>query len=195
MEALFSPEIIEAASTSKLGVLSLMVIVIGSLCFFFFRDSPHGVKLTVFLVLFLGIFGYGKSVQVAYVQDEEFADTAIAADGKIEPEPEPEPEQPLTVPEKTTQTFRRTIGDDSSCTESNVRRVYELCLAEEYVVERWEGRPLSERNASAEVVRDTSKDNCVSLTLSYSDSGRNFIGDCQGNGWIDYEVDVTGLRK
>lgn len=115
-----------------------------------------------------------------------------------EPEPVPTPNlQPKqeTQLKTTSQTFDRKIGNNGSCTERNVSRNYELCLAPEFEVSDWTGRYQSNRNGSARVERHPSKSYCVVLNLRYSDSGRGLLGDCKGNGWVDYSVTVNGRKK
>jgi hypothetical protein len=36
---------------------------------------------------------------------------------------------------------------------------------------------------------------CRHFTLSYSDSGRNLVGECRGNGWVDHTVVLNGRRR
>jgi len=61
MEKLLNPELIKAAASSTLGILSLMCVIIAALALAFFRDSPLWAKLTVFLLLFAGVAGFGYS--------------------------------------------------------------------------------------------------------------------------------------
>src|SRR5687768_14763203 len=47
--------IIQAASGTPLGVLALMVLVLATVAFFFFRGASVSVRLTVFAGLMLGV--------------------------------------------------------------------------------------------------------------------------------------------
>ena len=102
------------------------------------------------------------------------------------------------VPEKknnVTQRFTDQIGNNGSCTESNISKQQEFCLAREYRVVDWEGSYISVNNGSANVQRSQRSDSCVVLTMQYSDSGRGIFGDCKGNGWVNYQVVVNGIEK
>ena len=98
-------------------------------------------------------------------------------------------------PERQSQTFAYAIGNPGSCTEKNVTRSYNVCLAPDFEIVDWKGRYQSERNGTAAMERDPSRANCAILTLSYSDSGLGILGDCKGNGWVDYAVTLNGIRK
>ena len=65
MENLDVPKVIEAAATSNLGVLSLLVLVLAFLAWRFFQGSGDKVKLAAFGLMFLGAFGFGSSVMLA----------------------------------------------------------------------------------------------------------------------------------
>src|ERR1035438_5228943 len=56
------PEIIKAAATSTLGILALMVLVLAALALAFFRNAPVKVKVWIFVMLFLGVLGFGSTV-------------------------------------------------------------------------------------------------------------------------------------
>jgi hypothetical protein len=90
--------------------------------------------------------------------------------------------------------FNRRIGNDGSCTERNVREDYELCPGEGFTVTDWTGAYRRVRNGSAAVERHGTRPNCVLVRLHDSDSGRGPLGDCQGKGWVDYDVTVNGKR-
>lgn len=107
---------------------------------------------------------------------------------------DPAASAPAPAPEHASQAFNRRIGNDGSCTERNVRGDYDLCLAEGFAVANWTGAYRSARNGSATVERHGTRPNCVVLRLHYSDSGRSPLGDCKGNGWVDYDVTVNGTR-
>ena len=54
--------IIESASKSPLGILALMILVLGSLGFYFFRDADPKIKAVIFLAMLGGVIGYGAAI-------------------------------------------------------------------------------------------------------------------------------------
>ena len=62
MESLFSAEVIKAAASSVLGVLSLMCLILGAIAMAFFKKSQEQVRMTVFALLFFGVAGFGYSL-------------------------------------------------------------------------------------------------------------------------------------
>jgi hypothetical protein len=62
MNNLLNPEVIKAAATSTLGILSLMCLIVGIVSLGLFRNSPVWAKLLVFLIMLGGVFGFGKAV-------------------------------------------------------------------------------------------------------------------------------------
>ncbi len=62
MSNLLSPEIIKAAATSPLGILSLMCLIVGVVSLGLFRNSPVWAKLLVFILLLAGVSGFGAAV-------------------------------------------------------------------------------------------------------------------------------------
>jgi hypothetical protein len=62
MNNLLNPEIIKAAATSTLGILSLMCLIVGIVSLGLFRNSPVWAKLLVFLIMLGGVFGFGTAV-------------------------------------------------------------------------------------------------------------------------------------
>lgn len=62
MENLLNPEVIKAAASSPLGLLSLMCLIIGIVSLGLFRKAPVWAKLVVFVLLLAGVFGFGASV-------------------------------------------------------------------------------------------------------------------------------------
>jgi hypothetical protein len=62
MNNLLNPEVIKAAATSTLGILSLMCLIVGIVCLGLFRNSPVWAKLLVFLIMLGGVFGFGTAV-------------------------------------------------------------------------------------------------------------------------------------
>jgi hypothetical protein len=97
-----------------------------------------------------------------------------------------------TAPTTVSQQFNERIGNNGSCTERNVTKSVELCLAEGVRLTDWTGVYRSVRNGSASVSRSPDRKNCVRLDMRYSDSGRSILGDCRGNGWVDYNLTLNG---
>jgi hypothetical protein len=62
MNNLLNPELIKAAATSTLGILSLMCLIMGILCLGLFRTSPVWAKLAVFLIMLGSVFGFGTAI-------------------------------------------------------------------------------------------------------------------------------------
>ncbi|ATY31761.1 hypothetical protein [Sphingomonas psychrotolerans] len=92
MENIDVPKIIEAAATSNLGVLSLLVLVLAFLAWRFFQKSGDKVKLVAFGLMFLGAFGFGASVMMA-------GPTGAAAEAVAKPNASPAPDPTPPVPE------------------------------------------------------------------------------------------------
>lgn len=62
MDNLLDPEVISAASSSNLGILSLMILVLGVIALAFFRNAPDGIKFAIFILLFGGVLGFGAAI-------------------------------------------------------------------------------------------------------------------------------------
>ena len=62
MNNLLNPDIIKAAASSPLGILSLMCLIIGIVSLGLFRNAPVWAKLIVFIFLFVGVCGFGASI-------------------------------------------------------------------------------------------------------------------------------------
>ncbi len=56
------PEIIRAAAQSYLGILALLSISLSLLAYFFFARSSERIKVGIFVLLFLGVFGFGGAM-------------------------------------------------------------------------------------------------------------------------------------
>ncbi len=56
------PEIISAAAQSQLGILALLSISLSLLAYFFFARSSEKVKVGIFVMLFLGVLGFGGAM-------------------------------------------------------------------------------------------------------------------------------------
>lgn len=57
--------IIEAASKSPLGILALMILLLGTLGYFFFKDADARIKAVMFLAMLGGVIGYGAAISRA----------------------------------------------------------------------------------------------------------------------------------
>jgi len=53
------PEIITAAAQSYLGTLALLSVALAFLAYFFFAKASEKVKVGIFVLLFLGVLGFG----------------------------------------------------------------------------------------------------------------------------------------
>lgn len=64
MEKLFenAPEIISAAAKSPLGLFALMILVLAVLGFFFFRQASERTRVTIFLLMFIGVVAFGIAI-------------------------------------------------------------------------------------------------------------------------------------
>ena len=69
MNSLLNPELIEAASSSNLGIFSLMILVLAVIALVFFRKAPVAVQLSAFIPLFLGVAGFGYAIVGAKPDD------------------------------------------------------------------------------------------------------------------------------
>jgi hypothetical protein len=56
------PEIITAAAQSYLGTLALLSVSLSVLAYFFFAKASEKVKVGIFVLLFLGVFGFGGAM-------------------------------------------------------------------------------------------------------------------------------------
>src|SRR5436305_1731981 len=59
MDQLLNPEVIRAAASSTLGILSLMCLILGIVALAFFRDAPVRARLLVFILFLVGVSGFG----------------------------------------------------------------------------------------------------------------------------------------
>lgn len=152
-------------------------------------DGPTGARVWPTLVHWLFILAIVVMVLglAAYLVPK-FIPAPTPETSEVEPAPPP----PAPAPTIVSQQFNERIGNNGSCTERNVTRSVLLCLAEGVRVTDWTGAYRSVRNGSASVVRDPDRQNCVRLDMRYSDSGRSVLGDCRGNGWVDYNLTLNG---
>lgn len=56
------PEIIAAAAQSYLGILALLSVSLSVLAYFFFAKASEKVKVGIFVLLVLGVFGFGGAM-------------------------------------------------------------------------------------------------------------------------------------
>jgi hypothetical protein len=56
------PEIITAAAQSYLGTLALLSVALSVLAYFFFAKASEKVKVAIFVLLFLGVLGFGGAM-------------------------------------------------------------------------------------------------------------------------------------
>jgi hypothetical protein len=56
------PDIITAAAQSHLGILALLSVALSLLAYFFFAKASEKVKVAIFVLLFLGVFGFGVAM-------------------------------------------------------------------------------------------------------------------------------------
>ena len=54
-----APDIIKAASSTPLGILALLILVVGALGFYFFRNRGVGIQAMAFGLVFLAMVGFG----------------------------------------------------------------------------------------------------------------------------------------
>jgi hypothetical protein len=57
-----SSDIIREASKSPLGVLSLIVLILGSVAVTFFREATQSVRVAIYLLMFAGAVAYGIAI-------------------------------------------------------------------------------------------------------------------------------------
>jgi hypothetical protein len=63
------PDIIKAAATSNLGILALLIIVIGFVCYMFFRNAPFNIRVWIFIVVLTGVVAFGGATLQAQRQE------------------------------------------------------------------------------------------------------------------------------
>ena len=64
MDKLFEslPQIITAAAQSNLGMLALLSVALSVLAYFFFARASEKARVGVFVLLFLGVMGFGVAM-------------------------------------------------------------------------------------------------------------------------------------
>ena len=73
-----TPDIIRAASGTPLGILALLILVVGGLGFYFFRNRGAAIQLTAFGLVFLAMVGFGgiaMSIQRAQLLQKDASDS------------------------------------------------------------------------------------------------------------------------
>ena len=78
------PQIITAAAQSYLGILALLSVALAVLAYFFFASASEKVKVGIFVLLFLGVAGFGAAMF-------RVAPTATEAARDISPQSAPDP--------------------------------------------------------------------------------------------------------
>jgi hypothetical protein len=56
------PQIITAAAQSYLGIMALLSVALAVLAYFFFASASEKVKVGIFVLLFLGVAGFGAAM-------------------------------------------------------------------------------------------------------------------------------------
>jgi hypothetical protein len=56
------PEIITAAAQSYLGIMALLSVSLSILAYFFFAKASEKVKVGIFVLLFMGVLGFGGAM-------------------------------------------------------------------------------------------------------------------------------------
>ena len=69
------PAIISAAAQSHLGILALLSASLSVLAYFFFAKASEKVRVGIFVLLFLGVFGFGGAM------------FRVSTDASISPQP------------------------------------------------------------------------------------------------------------
>jgi Na+/phosphate symporter len=62
VENLLNPDVIRAAASSTLGILSLMCLILGIVALAFFKGAPIRARSIVFAILFIGVAGFGYAI-------------------------------------------------------------------------------------------------------------------------------------
>jgi len=62
MENLLNAEVIKAAASSPMGILSLMCLVLGVIVLALFKGASARIKVFVFVLLLFGVAGFGYTV-------------------------------------------------------------------------------------------------------------------------------------
>lgn len=87
------PQIITAAAQSYLGILALLSVALAVLAYFFFASASEKVKVGIFVLLFLGVAGFGAAMFRA-------APTAAGPAHDTSPQPAADPVASLSTEAK-----------------------------------------------------------------------------------------------
>jgi hypothetical protein len=103
------PEIIKEAAVSPLGILALMVLSLAVLALIYFRPpEPVRVRVGIFVMLFLGVCGFGSAI----VRTSEFEKSARTRNVVAQLEPAATEKEFATVISET-RTKRLNIPDET----------------------------------------------------------------------------------
>ncbi len=80
------PEIIRAAAQSQLGILALLSVSLSLLAYFFFARASEKVRVGIFVLLFLGVLGFGGAMFRASTGLALASPAASAPDAALSPE-------------------------------------------------------------------------------------------------------------
>lgn len=83
------PQIIAAAAQSYLGILALLSVALSVLAYFFFAGASEKVKVGIFVLLFLGVVGFGAAMFRAAEKAPPVAQPQPSP--PISPQPTPNP--------------------------------------------------------------------------------------------------------
>jgi hypothetical protein len=77
------PDIITAAAQSYLGILALLSVALSLLAYFFFAKASEKVKVGIFVLLFLGVIGFGVAMFRVSDRSPISTQTALSKEAKI----------------------------------------------------------------------------------------------------------------
>jgi hypothetical protein len=83
------PAIIAAAAQSYLGILALLSVALSVLAYFFFAGASEKVKVGIFVLLFMGVVGFGAAMFRASGKAVEPAQPRPVTDTSPQPAPDP----------------------------------------------------------------------------------------------------------
>lgn len=84
MDKLFErlPDIISAAAQSNLGMLALLSVALSLLAYFFFARASEKARVGVFVLLFLGVLGFGAAMFRASPEARTSAPPALSQEAR-----------------------------------------------------------------------------------------------------------------
>ena len=82
------PEVIAAAAQSYLGILALLSVALSVLAYFFFASASEKVKVGIFVLLFLGVVGFGAAMFRAAEKPPAVAQPQPSPDTSPQPAPD-----------------------------------------------------------------------------------------------------------